>query len=59
MSTEPDNNILSDIGAEHDQEEAKRKAEHDQKEAKRKAADAFNELVSRIEPDQYVCNGSK
>ena len=42
MSIEP-NNILSDIGTDHDQEEAKRKT-----------ADAFNELVSRITPDQYV-----
>ena len=42
MSTDTDN-ILSDIGTEHDQEEAKRKV-----------AEAFNELVSRIAPDQYV-----
>ena len=42
MSIQP-NNILSDIGTDHDQEEAKRKT-----------ADAFNELVSRITPDQYV-----
>ena len=34
---------MSDIGTDHDQEKAKRKT-----------ADAFNELVSRITPDQYV-----